>query len=104
MEHQAQAEEGGAEESGGLTYEEAKDTCLAYLVLVNRLKGKEWVPSYVGRSDIYVVNKMGGLLRKNRQHGADFYGGDGSVKPWGSASCTTTILNFNLTDMNFGES
>jgi hypothetical protein len=99
VEHEAEA----APESS-ISYDEAKDICLAYLVLVNRLSGVAWVPDYVGRSDIYVVNKMGGLLRKNRRHGADFYFGNGSVNPSGTASCTTTILNFNSTDMNFAES
>lgn len=100
MEHEAEA----APESS-ISYDEAKDICLAYLVLVNKLNGKAWVPDYVGRSDIYVVNKMGGLLQKKRRHSTDFYFGDGSVNPYGaSASCTTTILNFKSTDMSFGES
>jgi hypothetical protein len=77
-----------------LSYEEAKDICLASLVLVKQRRGGEWVPSFIGRSDIYIVNENGGLKQKNRRHGAEFYAdGDGAQYCWGSVtSCTTTII------------
>lgn len=96
--------EGEAEESGGLTYEEAKDICLAYLVLINKLRGKEWVPSFVGRSDVYIVNKVGGLIQKNRRNGADLYCDGDGAKYSMLTSCTTTILNFDLSAKSSGAS
>lgn len=74
-----------AAQESGLTYDEAKEIALSYLVLVNKLQGTAWVPDFVGRSDLYVVNKVGGLARKNRR-----------VNPEWMTSCTTTNLRFDL--------
>jgi hypothetical protein len=85
----------GPKESG-LSYDEVKDICLAWLVLVNTLKGGKWVPSFVGRSDVYIVNKMGGLKQKNRKHSVDAYlDGDGAKHQF-STSCSTTTFYFDF--------
>ena len=91
-----------APEEGGLSYDEAKDTVLAWLVCVMTLQQAKWVPSFVGRNDVYITNKMGGLIQKNRTNGAHvFLDGDGMRHvDWGSG-CSTTHLNFVLNSANF---
>jgi hypothetical protein len=61
VDHEAQA----APESS-LSYDEAKDICLDALVLVKKRQGAEYVPNFVGRSDVYGVNRHGELLVKHR--------------------------------------
>lgn len=97
--------EAQAEPEGSLSYDEVKDICLAWLVCVNTLKAAKWVPSFVGRSDVYVTNKMGGLIQKNRKFGAEFYlNEDGAEHCWGSTSCTTTTIKFDLKNLSFAAS
>jgi hypothetical protein len=67
------AEDQAAAEESGLSYDDVKDTCFAWLVLVNKLEQAKWVPHFVGRSDVYIVNKVGGLVRKNRVVGRNSF-------------------------------
>lgn len=80
MEHEAETQE------SGLSYDEAKDICLNALVLVKKRQGGEYVPDFVGRSDLIGVNSNGALVRKNRRIS--------------SSSCTTTFI-FGWPNMSF---
>jgi hypothetical protein len=93
-------------EEGSLSYDDAKEICLSSLVLVMQSRGGDMVPAFVGRSDIYILNKHGGLKQKNRRHGgADFYAdGNGAPYCWGSTTCTTTTIKIDLNSLNFAAS